>query len=82
MGEAVFGQLSMQRSQRQTELQRYFVCRWKSCLVMEHAKSIMPDLDMDEVHFGQLITLALGLFLVGLGRVIYGLSLLISAQPM
>jgi hypothetical protein len=52
----------------------------ESCLVVEHAKSMMPDLEMDEVHFGQLITLALGLFLVCLGRAVYGLNLLIFAQ--
>ncbi len=45
----------------------------ESCLVIEHAMSVMPDLEMDEVHLGQLIVLAIGLFLVGLGRVIYGL---------
>jgi hypothetical protein len=52
----------------------------ESCLVVEHAMSMMPDLDMDEVHLGQLITLAIGLFLVGSVRVSYGLSLLIFAQ--
>jgi hypothetical protein len=52
----------------------------ETCLVMVHAKNMMPDLDMDEVHLGQLITLALGLSLVGLGRVMYGLSLVIFAQ--
>ncbi|MFG3593058.1 hypothetical protein [Bradyrhizobium sp. RDI18] len=41
--------------------------------------SMMPDLEMDEVHFGQLIILALGLFLGGVGRVIDGLNLLIFA---
>jgi hypothetical protein len=46
----------------------------------QHAMSTMPDLDMDEVHLGQLIILAIGLFLVGSGRAIYGLSLLIFAQ--
>jgi hypothetical protein len=51
----------------------------ESCLVIEHAMSVMPDLDMDEVHRGQLIVLAIGLFLVGLGRAIYGLSLMIFA---
>lgn len=50
------------------------------CLVMEHAISIMPDLEMDDVHLGQLITLALGLSLVALGRVMYALSLTIFAQ--
>ena len=52
----------------------------ESCLVIEHAMSVMPDLEMDEVHLGQLIVLATGLSLVGLGRVIYGLNLLIVAQ--
>lgn len=52
----------------------------ESCLVVEHAMSMMPDLDMDEVHLGQFIILAIGLFLVGSGRAIYGLSLLIFAQ--
>ena len=52
----------------------------ESCLVIEHAMSMMPDLETDEVHLGQLIVLAIGLFLVGSGRVIYGLSLLIFAQ--
>ena len=37
----------------------------ESCLVVEHAMSMMPDLDMDEVHLGQLIILAIGLILVG-----------------
>jgi uncharacterized membrane protein YczE len=52
----------------------------ESCLVIEHAMSMMPDLETDEVHLGQLIVLAIGLFLVGSGRVIYRLSLLIFAQ--
>ena len=52
----------------------------EGCLVIEHAMSMMPDLEMDEVHLGQLIVLATGLFLVGSGRAIYGLSLLIFAQ--
>jgi hypothetical protein len=34
----------------------------------QHAMSTMRDLDMDEVHLGQLIILAIGLFLVGSGR--------------
>ncbi len=52
----------------------------ESCLVAEHAMSMMPDLDMDEVHFGQLIVLAIGLSMIGLGRVMYGLTLVILAQ--
>ncbi|MGY4504058.1 hypothetical protein ACVWYH_008015 [Bradyrhizobium sp. GM24.11] len=52
----------------------------ESCLVMKYAMSMMPELDMDEVHFGQLITLALGLLLAVSGRAIYGLGLLILAQ--
>ena len=51
----------------------------ENCLVIEHAMSVMPDLEMNEVHLGQFIVLAIGLFLVGSGRVIYGLSLLIFA---
>lgn len=39
----------------------------ESCLVMEHAMSMMPDLEMDEVHLGQLIVLAIGMFL-GFGK--------------
>ena len=52
----------------------------ESCLAIEYAMSMMPDLKMDEVHFGQLITLALGLCVAVSARVIYGLSLLIFAQ--
>jgi hypothetical protein len=52
----------------------------ESCLAVEHAMRMMPDLDMDEVHLGQLIVLAIGLFLVGSGRAIYGLGLLVFAQ--
>ena len=48
----------------------------EGCLAVEYAMSMMPDLKMDEVHFGQLITLALGLALVCLGRAIHGLNLL------
>lgn len=51
----------------------------ESYLAIEYAKSIMPDLEMDEVYFGQLIALAVGLFLACLGRVICGLNLPIFA---
>ena len=46
----------------------------ESCLIIEHAMSVMPDLETDEVHIGQLIGLAIGLLLVSAGTVIYGLS--------
>jgi hypothetical protein len=48
-------------------------------LATEYAKSIMPDLEMDDVYFGQLIALAVGLFLACLGRVICVQSLPIFA---
>jgi hypothetical protein len=51
----------------------------ESYLAVEYAKSIMPDIEADEVHFGQLIALAIGLFLACLGNVICGLSLPIFA---
>lgn len=52
----------------------------ESYLAVEYAKSIMPDLEMDEVYFGQLIALAVGLFLACLGKIICELSLLTFAQ--
>ena len=43
----------------------------ESCLFIECAANMMPDIDMNDVRFGQLMALATGLSATILARLVY-----------